>query len=85
MRDWNATITRLEIGDRMGLSAQTISVIIRTLEQEGLVAKGGAQKCRVGQPTVPLALNPEGAFSVGISIGVAQIKSTCRTAVEQVR
>jgi biotin operon repressor len=62
-------ITRLEIGDRTGLSAQTVSVIIRTLEQEGLVAKGEAQKGRVGPPTVPLALNPEGAFSVGISIG----------------
>ena len=61
--------TRLEIGERTGLSAQTVSVIVRTLEQEGLVAKGEAQKGRVGPPTVPLALNPEGAFSVGISIG----------------
>jgi biotin operon repressor len=61
--------TRLEIGERTGLSAQTVSVIIRTLEQEGLVAKGEAQKGRVGPPTVPLALNPEGAFSIGISVG----------------
>jgi biotin operon repressor len=62
--------TRLEIGDRTGLSAQTVSVIVRTLEQEGLVAKGEAQKGRVGPPTVPLALNPEGAFSVGVNIGM---------------
>lgn len=61
--------TRLEIGEKTGLSAQTISVLVRSLEQEGLVAKGVAQKGRVGPPTVPIALNPEGAFSVGVSIG----------------
>lgn len=61
--------TRLEIGERTGLSAQTVSVLVRSLEQEGLVAKGEAQKGRMGPPTVPIALNPEGAFSVGISVG----------------
>lgn len=66
----NSEITRLEIGERTGLSAQTISVLVRSLEQEGLVAKGEAQKGRVGPPTVPVALNPEGAFSIGISVGL---------------
>jgi biotin operon repressor len=61
--------TRLEIGERTGLSAQTVSVLVRSLEQEGLVAKGPAQKGRIGPPTVPILLNPEGAFSVGISVG----------------
>lgn len=65
----NASTTRLEIGERTGLSAQTVSVLVRSLEQEGLVAKGEAQKGRVGPPTVPIVLNPEGAFSVGISVG----------------
>ncbi len=64
--------TRLEIGERTGLSAQTVSVLVRSLEQEGLVAKGEAQKGRMGPPTVPIVLNPEGAFSVGISIGNRQ-------------
>jgi hypothetical protein len=61
--------TRLEIGERTGLSAQTVSVLVRSLEQEGLVAKGPAQRGRMGPPTVPVLLNPEGAFSVGISVG----------------
>jgi DNA-binding transcriptional ArsR family regulator len=61
--------TRLEIGERTGLSAQTVSVLVRSLEQEGLVAKGPAQRGRIGPPTVPILLNPEGAFSVGISVG----------------
>jgi len=63
------TTTRLEIGERTGLSAQTVSVLVRSLEQEGLVAMGPALKGRIGPPTVPLSLNPEGAFAVGISVG----------------
>ncbi len=62
-------ITRLEIGEKTGLSAQTVSVIIRSLEQEGLVTRGELQRGRVGPPTTPLLLNPEGAYSIGISIG----------------
>jgi predicted DNA-binding transcriptional regulator len=63
------TTTRLEIGERTGLSAQTVSVLVRSLEQEGLVARGPALKGRIGPPTVPVSLNPEGAFAVGISVG----------------
>ncbi|MBK1868812.1 ROK family protein [Aestuariivirga sp. YIM B02566] len=65
----NDGITRLEIGESTGLSAQTVSVLVRSLEQEGLVMKGKVQKGRVGPPTTPVVLNPEGAYSVGISIG----------------
>lgn len=61
--------TRLEIGQKTKLSAQTISVIVRSLEQESLVAKGEAQRGRMGPPTIPMILNPEGAFSVGVSFG----------------
>ncbi|MEM5469541.1 MAG: ROK family transcriptional regulator [Sulfitobacter sp.] len=61
--------SRMAIGEKTGLSAQTVSVIVRSLEKEGLVAKGKAQKGRVGPPTIPMSLNPEGAYSVGISIG----------------
>lgn len=65
----NEATTRLEIGEKTGLSAQTISVIVRSLEQEGLVVRGEAQKGRVGPPTTPLMLNSEGAYSVGVSVG----------------
>ncbi|MBB4000325.1 ROK family transcriptional regulator [Aureimonas pseudogalii] len=63
--------TRLEIGQKTGLSAQTVSVIVRSLEQESLVAKGEAQRGRMGPPTIPMILNPEGAFSVGVSFGTS--------------
>lgn len=62
-------LSRMEIGNRTGLSAQTVSVIVRSLEQEGLVSRGEAVKGRMGPPTIPLSLNPEGAYSVGISLG----------------
>lgn len=65
----NKGLSRMEIGNRTGLSAQTVSVIVRSLEQESLVAKGKAVKGRMGPPTIPLSLNPEGAYSVGISVG----------------
>jgi biotin operon repressor len=66
----NQGISRLEIGQRSGLSAQTVSVIVRSLEQEGLVVQGTAQRGRVGPPTIPMSLNPKGAYSVGVSIGL---------------
>lgn len=62
-------MSRLEIGTRTGLSAQAVSVIVRSLEQDRLLTKGKAQKGRVGPPTIPMSLNPKGAFSIGISIG----------------
>jgi hypothetical protein len=62
-------LSRMEIGQISGLSAQTVSVIVRSLEAEGLILQGEAQRGRMGPPTIPLRLNPEGAFSVGISIG----------------
>lgn len=65
----NQGLSRMEIGNRTGLSAQTVSVIVRSLEQEGLVSRGEAVKGRMGPPTIPLSLNPEGAYSVGISLG----------------
>ena len=65
----NEGTSRMEIGEKTGLSAQTISVIVRSLEQEGLIARGQAQRGRVGPPAIPLSLNPEGAYSVGVSIG----------------
>ena len=60
---------RAEIARQTGLSAQTIAVIMRQLEADGLVTKQNPQRGRVGQPSVPFALNPDGAFSLGLKIG----------------
>ncbi|MBI1416469.1 MAG: ROK family protein [Limimaricola sp.] len=52
-----------------GLSPQTLSVILRGLETEGIIARGDPQRGRVGKPSVPMDLAPDGAFSVGLKIG----------------
>jgi predicted NBD/HSP70 family sugar kinase len=51
------------------LTPQTISLIVARLEKDDLVRAGEPVRGRVGQPAVPISLNPEGAFSIGISVG----------------
>lgn len=63
------SLPKAEIARLTGLSPQTITVIMRALEADGLVVKRGRQRGKVGQPSVPFALNPDGAFSLGIKIG----------------
>jgi len=58
-----------EIARRSGLSAQTVSNIVRSLEADGLLIRGDTVKGRVGKPSVPMELNPQGAFGLGLSIG----------------
>lgn len=62
-------LSRAEIARRSGLSAQTVTIIIRLLERDALVLPGVPVKGRVGQPSIPLALNPDGVFSLGLKIG----------------
>lgn len=61
--------SKAEIARLTGLSAQTVSVIMRALEADGLLRKGARVRGRVGQPSVPISLNPEGAFFLGLKLG----------------
>ena len=65
----NPGLAQRDIARATGLSAQTISVIIRQLERDGLLLKGEPVRGRVGQPSIPLAINPRGAFFLGIKVG----------------
>lgn len=58
-----------EIARRSGLSAQTVSNITRALETDGLLRREKSIKGKVGKPSVPVALNPNGVNSLGLSIG----------------
>ncbi|KFE33967.1 ROK family protein [Thioclava atlantica] len=62
-------LAKSEIARLTGLSAQTVSVIMRALETEGLLLKCDPVRGKVGQPTVPMRLNPEGAFFLGLKVG----------------
>jgi predicted NBD/HSP70 family sugar kinase len=48
---------------------QTMSLIVSRLEKHNLVLRLPSVRGRVGQPSVPIALNPDGAFSIGIKVG----------------
>ena len=58
-----------DIARRTGLSPQTVSVILRGLEQDGLLTRGSPQRGRVGKPSIPMDLAPQGAYAVGLKIG----------------
>ena len=58
-----------DLAKRTGLSPQTVSVILRSLEQDGIVRRGTPQRGRVGKPSVPIALHPDGVLSLGLNIG----------------
>lgn len=67
---WRAgALTKTEIARLTGLSAQAASVIVRHLEADGLLRRGAPQRGRVGQPSVPMSLDPEGAYAIGVKIG----------------
>lgn len=71
------TLSRFEIGQRSGLSAQTVSVLVRALLAEGLLSEGEVHRGRVGPPTTPFSLNPEGAFALGVCVGDQAIDLCC--------
>lgn len=62
-------MAKSDIARITGLSAQTVSVIMRSLEADGLLLRGEPIRGRIGQPSVPMHLNPEGAFFFGVKIG----------------
>lgn len=69
-------LAKSDIARITGLSAQTVSVIMRGLEQDGLLLRGEPIRGRIGQPSVPMFLNPDGAFFVGIKIGRRSVDLT---------
>ncbi len=62
-------LPKADIARLTGLSPQTISIIMNQLTDDGLLIKGNPTRGRVGQPSVPYSLNPEGAFAFGLKIG----------------
>jgi predicted NBD/HSP70 family sugar kinase len=65
----HGSLSKAEIARRTGLSAQTVSVIMRALEKDGLLSRGLPQRGRVGQPSIPMSLNADGVFSLGLKVG----------------
>jgi predicted NBD/HSP70 family sugar kinase len=65
----HGALSKAEIARLTHLTPQTISFIIGRLEKDGLVLRRAAVRGKVGQPSVPIALDPRGAYSIGVKIG----------------
>lgn len=65
----HGALAKSDIARITGLSAQTVSVIMRALEQDGLLTRGQPQRGRIGQPSIPMSLAPGGAYFFGLKIG----------------
>jgi predicted NBD/HSP70 family sugar kinase len=65
----HGSLPKAELARQTGLTAQTIGLITTRLEEDGLIVRDAPVRGRIGQPSVPLRLNPDGAFAIGIKVG----------------
>jgi predicted NBD/HSP70 family sugar kinase len=61
-------IERADIARRVGLTVQTVANIIRELEELEFVAGSRSQPKGRGSPATSLAINPSGAYAVGVNV-----------------
>jgi len=78
-------LAKADIARSTGLSAQTVSVIMRELERDGMLLRGDPIKGKVGQPSVPMHLAPDGALSIGLQIGRRSIDLALMNFVGEVK
>ncbi|MER8764720.1 MULTISPECIES: ROK family transcriptional regulator [unclassified Mesorhizobium] len=65
----HGSLAKSDIARMTGLSAQTVSVIMRELEEDDLLVRQAPLRGKIGQPSIPMALNPDGAYFIGLKIG----------------
>ena len=65
----HGSLPKADLARLTSLTSQTIGLITARLEEDDLLIRHGPVRGRVGQPSIPLALNPDGAFAIGIKIG----------------
>nr|WP_029353555.1 ROK family transcriptional regulator [Mesorhizobium ciceri] len=61
-------IARGDIARRVGLTVQTVSTIVRELEEHGYVLSMREEPRGRGLPPATLRINPEGGYAVGIHV-----------------
>src|SRR5271163_2873577 len=62
-------LSKIEVARLTGLSVQSTSAIMNRLQAEGLLKREAPLRGRVGQPTIPMSVDPEGAYSLGLKVG----------------
>ena len=86
----HGALASADIARRANLSAQTVSIIIRALEKDGLLARGNPMRGKVGKPSIPMTLDPDGILSLGLNIGrksidlvLIDVTGTVRTSIKR--
>lgn len=69
MMQRNGAMPGSDLARVTGLSPQTVSVILRKLERDGLLERGAPLRGKVGKPSIPMGLAPDGVFSLGVNVG----------------
>lgn len=64
----DAPTTRGRIAQSVGLTVQTVSTIIRELEEQGFILSVREEPKGRGLPPTTLRINPEGGFAVGVHL-----------------
>jgi predicted NBD/HSP70 family sugar kinase len=62
-------LSKIEVARLTGLSVQSTSAIMNRLQADGLLKREAPLRGRVGQPTIPMSIDPQGAYSFGLKIG----------------
>lgn len=61
-------LSRVEISEQTGLSAQTVSNIVRRMLESGLLREGDRVTQGLGKPRTPLTLHPDGRYAIGVHL-----------------
>jgi predicted NBD/HSP70 family sugar kinase len=62
-------LSKIEVARLTGLSVQSTSAIMNRLQTDGLLKREAPLRGRVGQPTIPMSLDADGAYALGLKIG----------------
>ena len=78
-------IPKADLARLTQLSTQTVSIIVNRLLEDGLLLKQDRIRGKIGQPSIPLSLNPDGAYSIGLQVGRRNLEVVLVDFLGQVR
>jgi hypothetical protein len=68
-----APLSRAELAHMTGLTKSTVSSLVKELVEARLVRETSTDPGHKGRPAIPLVLNPDAGFMIGVEIGVGFI------------
>jgi predicted NBD/HSP70 family sugar kinase len=66
--------SRLDLSEATGLSAASVSNVIRELIDEGIAAEAGSVDSDGGRPRVLLRINPDHGYVIGVDVGETRVQ-----------